>query len=73
MPTHLYLSRSLPGRCFAVCSPAAHHTLESQAKAQEAIQEYNADLPHDEQFAITGSILRQITKVKPGKMKEWSE
>jgi hypothetical protein len=24
-----------------------------------------------EQFSITGSLLRQLTKVKPGKVKEW--
>lgn len=37
----------------------------------EAIQEYNAGRELDEQFSITGSILRQLTKVKPGKVKDW--
>ena len=46
---------------------------EKLRRSVEAIQEYNAGLPHDEQFAITGSILRQITKVKPGKVKLWSD
>ena len=46
---------------------------EKLRRSVEAIQEYNAGLPHDEQFAITGSILRQLTKVKPGKVKLWSE
>ena len=44
---------------------------EKLRRTVEAIQEYNAGLYLSEQFAITGSILRQLTKVKPGKVKEW--
>ena len=44
---------------------------EKLRRSVEAIQEYNAGLPHDEQFAITGSVLRQLTNVKPGKVKDW--
>ena len=49
-----------------------HHDAypEKLRRTVEAIQEYNAGLI-SEQFAITGSILRQLTKVKPGKVKEW--
>lgn len=28
---------------------------------------------HRGEFAITGSLLRQLTKVKPGKVKEWMD
>ncbi len=41
-------------------------------RSVEAIQEYNAGRYSDEQFAITGSLLRQLTGVKPGKVKEWT-
>ncbi|PZO09769.1 MAG: hypothetical protein DCF25_21295 [Leptolyngbya foveolarum] len=44
---------------------------EKLRRSIEAIQEYNAGLELSEQFAITGSLLRQLTKVKPGKVKEW--
>ena len=44
---------------------------EKLRRSVEAIQEYNAGLELDEQFSITGSLLRQITKVKPGKVKDW--
>lgn len=37
----------------------------------EAIQEYNAGLDDSDQFAITSSILRQLSKVKPRLVKEW--
>ena len=47
----------------------AYH--EKLRRSVEAIQEYNAGLELSEQFSITGSILRQLTKVKPGKVKEW--
>ena len=46
-------------------------TMRSCARSVEAIQEYNAGRELDEQFAVTGSLLRQLTKVKPGKVKEW--
>ncbi|MFK8185439.1 MAG: protelomerase family protein [Phormidesmis sp.] len=46
---------------------------EKLRRSVESIQEYNAGLPHAEQFAITGSLLRQITKVKPGKVKLWTD
>ena len=49
----------------------AYH--EKLRRSVEAIQEYNAGLDDAEQFAITGSLLRQITKVKPGLVKEWME
>ena len=44
---------------------------EKLRRSVEAVQEYNAGREFDEQFAITGSLLRQLTKVKPGKVKEW--
>jgi len=46
---------------------------EKLRRSVEAIQEYNAGRELDEQFAITGSLLRQLTKVKPGKVKEWMQ
>ncbi len=49
----------------------AYH--EKLRRSVEAIQEYNAGLDDSEQFAITGSLLRQLTKVKPGLVKEWME
>jgi hypothetical protein len=47
----------------------AYH--EKLRRSVEAVQEYNAGRDDDEQFAITGSILRQLSKVKPGLVKEW--
>ena len=44
---------------------------EKLRRSVEAVQKYNAGREFDEQFAITGSLLRQLTKVKPGKVKEW--
>ena len=44
---------------------------EKLRRSVEAIQDYNAGRELDEQFSITGSLLRQLTKVKPGKVKEW--
>lgn len=44
---------------------------EKLRRSVEAIQEYNAGRYSSEQFAITGSLLRQLTGVKPGKVKEW--
>ena len=44
---------------------------EKLRRSVEAVQEYNAGRELEEQFAITGSLLRQLTKVKPGKVKEW--
>ena len=55
----------LNGDC---CHDAYHEKLR---RSVEAVQEYNAGLELDEQFSITGSILRQLTKVKPGKVKDW--
>ena len=46
---------------------------EKLRRSVEAIKDYNAGLYSDEQFAITGSLLRQLTKVKPGLVKEWME
>ena len=42
-------------------------------RSVEAIQEYNAGRELDEQFSITGSLLRQLTGVKPGKVKVWMD
>lgn len=47
----------------------AYH--EKLRRSIEAIQGYNAGLDDDEQFAITGSLLRQLSKVKPGLVKSW--
>lgn len=47
--------------------------VEKLRRSVESIQEYNAGRDTEECFAITGSILRQLTKVKPGKIKEWME
>ncbi|MEL6879055.1 MAG: protelomerase family protein [Cyanobacteria bacterium J06607_10] len=44
---------------------------EKLRRSVEAIQEYNAGLEDSEQFSITGSLLRQIAKVKPGLVKKW--
>jgi len=44
---------------------------EKLRRSVEAVQEYNAGRELDEQFAITGSLLRQLTKVKPSKVKDW--
>ena len=44
---------------------------EKLRRSVEAVQEYNAGREFDEQFAITGSLLRQLTGVKPGKVKQW--
>jgi hypothetical protein len=46
---------------------------EKLRRSVEAIQDYNAGLNDSEQFAITGSLLRQLTGVKPGKVKLWME
>lgn len=47
----------------------AYH--EKLRRTVEAIEAYNAGLDDAEQFAITGSILRQLSKVKPGLVKSW--
>jgi len=44
---------------------------EKLRRSVEAIQEYNAGRDDSEQFAITGSLLRQLSKVKPGLVKQW--
>jgi len=46
---------------------------EKLRRSFEAIQEYNAGLDTSEQFAVTGSILRQLTGVKPAKVSLWVE
>ena len=46
----------------------AYH--EKLRRSVEAIQEYNAGLDDSDQFAITGSLLRQLSKVKPGLVKD---
>ena len=47
----------------------AYH--EKLRRSVEAIQGYNAGLDTSEQFSITGSLLRQLTGVKPGLVKSW--
>ena len=49
----------------------AYH--EKLRRSVEAIEEYNAGRDDSDQFAITGSLLRQLTKVRPGLVKEWME
>ena len=44
---------------------------EKLRRTVEAVQDYNAGLEHSEHFSITGSLLRQITGVKPRLVKEW--
>ena len=51
------------------CRHDAYH--EKLRRSVEAIQEYNAGLDTSEQFSITGSLLRQLTGVKPGLVKLW--
>jgi hypothetical protein len=46
---------------------------EKLRRSVEAVQDYNAGLDDSEQFAITGSLLRQLTGVKPGKVKLWMD
>jgi hypothetical protein len=46
---------------------------EKLRRSVEAIQDYNAGLDDSEQFSITGSLLRQLTGVKPGKVKLWMD
>ena len=45
---------------------------EKLRRSFEAVQEYNAGLDDSEQFAVTGSLLRQLTGVKPGLVKQWT-
>ena len=44
---------------------------EKLRRSFKAIQVYNDGLDDSEQFSVTGSILRQLSGVKPGKVKEW--
>ena len=44
---------------------------EKLRRSVEAIQAYNSDLDESEQFSITGSLLRQLSRVKPGLVKKW--
>ena len=44
---------------------------EKLRRTVEAVQDYNAGLEHSEHFSITGSLLRQITGVKPKLVKQW--
>ena len=46
---------------------------EKLRRSSEAVQEYNAGLGDSEQFAVTGSLLRQLSKVKPGLVKQWTD
>ena len=46
---------------------------EKLRRSFEAVQEYNAGLAASRQFAVTGSLLRQLTGVKPGLVKQWME
>ncbi|MGB3298674.1 MAG: protelomerase family protein [Phormidesmis sp.] len=45
--------------------------VEKLRRSVEAVQEYNAGQDDSEQFSITGSILRQLTGVRPHKVKQW--
>ena len=45
---------------------------EKLRRSFEAIQEYNAGLDDSEQFSVTGSLLRQLSKVKPRLVKQWA-
>ena len=47
----------------------AYH--EKLRRSVEAVQDYNAGRDMSEQFAITGSLLRQLSRVKPGLVKRW--
>jgi len=47
----------------------AYH--EKLRRSVEAVQDYNAGRDMPEQFAITGSLLRQLSRVKPGLVKRW--
>ncbi|MGD1866117.1 MAG: protelomerase family protein [Phormidesmis sp.] len=47
----------------------AYH--EKLRRSVEAVQEYNAGLDTEDQFAITGSILRQLSKVKHALVRQW--
>ena len=49
----------------------AYH--EKLRRSVEAVQEYNAGKDDSEQFAITGSLLRQLSKVKHALVKSWME
>ena len=46
---------------------------EKLRRSVEAVKEYNAGRELDDQFAITGSLLRQLTKGKPEKVSEWMQ
>jgi hypothetical protein len=64
--------RSIPNAELNGSSRTGAHA-EKLRRSVEAIQDYNAGLDDSEQFAVTGSLLRQLTKVKPGKVKEWMQ
>ncbi|MGB3300687.1 MAG: protelomerase family protein [Phormidesmis sp.] len=51
------------------CRHDAYH--EKLRRSVEAVQDYNAGRELDEQFAITGSLLRQLAPVTPRKVAEW--
>ena len=44
---------------------------EKLRRSVEAIQEYNAGRDDSDQFSITGSLLRQLSRVKPDLVKKW--
>ena len=46
---------------------------EKLRRSFESVQEYNAGLDDSEQFAVTGSLLRQLSRVKPGLVKQWTK
>lgn len=46
---------------------------EKLRRSVEAIQEYNAGRELSEQYGISNSLLRQMAKVKPEKIKEWMD
>jgi hypothetical protein len=64
--------RSIPNAELNGSSRTGAHA-EELRRSVEAIQDYNAGLNDSEQFAITGSLLRQLTKVKPNRVKEWMQ
>lgn len=51
------------------CRHDAYH--EKLRRSVEAVQDYNAGRELDEQFAITGSLLRRLAPVTPRKVTEW--
>lgn len=46
---------------------------EKLRRSVEAVQEYNAGLETEEQYRITGSLLRQLAKVTPKLVSQWMQ